>query len=545
MTSHTRRTILLAVVLVLAGSLALATAASVVDGPADTLADDRVVVQPAAGTDYAYLNDDDEIVVDISATNPNLDGERVGVNTNAVTRFDGLFTVTYTGTTADEGFVEGDAMDLWIDHDVDHLTFTVDGEPVEGRDDSVTVLPERSVTVGIAVDTTDSGSVSGTVHEDDFGIHLATPPIPDEDEPDTSSASSAGSGGASTTVTAPAVDERRFTARDVTSGESVPFDAGGMHLEGANLTLDRMTVTGAPGGAFALDAAGSPDPFDRAGSVDAPPGAVAAAYMALAYDFDPDGVDGLTVGFSADARYLADRGIDPDAVTLLRATDDGGWEELDASVVAPADAAARGLPDDRVHFEATTEDLSVFAVAVHGPAFDVTAASTADDEVDAGAEATVHATVENVGGAAGNGTVTATADGDAIGTGEASLAPGASTEASVPVTFDAPGEYTVAVDGTPAGTVTVLDPAADSAVDGDDGADDGTDDAAASIGDGGADGGDGDGGAVEDGATDEAALPADPVAEPGGFGLAELGGLLALLLVVVASIALARRAPWP
>jgi len=61
-----RRTLIFALLLVAAaGSLIFTTGAAVVDdGPADTFADDDLAVQPADGPNgnYAYLNDDDEIV---------------------------------------------------------------------------------------------------------------------------------------------------------------------------------------------------------------------------------------------------------------------------------------------------------------------------------------------------------------------------------------------------------------------------------------------------------------------------------------------------
>jgi len=81
------RTVLAVVVLALAGSLALATGATVLDAPADTLADERVAIQPADGSngDYAYLDADEELVVDVSASNPNLDDEFGGVNVNSRT----------------------------------------------------------------------------------------------------------------------------------------------------------------------------------------------------------------------------------------------------------------------------------------------------------------------------------------------------------------------------------------------------------------------------------------------------------------------------
>ncbi|OYR57018.1 hypothetical protein DJ83_18055 [Halorubrum ezzemoulense] len=69
-----RRTLTLTLLLVAAGSLIFTTGAAVVDGPADTAADGNLAVQPADGPNgqYAYLNNDDEIAIDVSASNPNI-----------------------------------------------------------------------------------------------------------------------------------------------------------------------------------------------------------------------------------------------------------------------------------------------------------------------------------------------------------------------------------------------------------------------------------------------------------------------------------------
>lgn len=80
------------------GSLAFATGAAVVDGPADTIADGNLTIQPVDGPNgaYAYLNDDNEIVVDdILASNPNLDPDFEGINPDALGSAGGVFTITH------------------------------------------------------------------------------------------------------------------------------------------------------------------------------------------------------------------------------------------------------------------------------------------------------------------------------------------------------------------------------------------------------------------------------------------------------------------
>jgi len=157
-----RRTLIFALLLVAAGSLIFTTGAAVVDGPADTFADDDLAVQPADGPNgnYAYLNDDDEIVVDISASNPNLGPDFEGVNPDALAAADGVFEITYT---ADE------YARVWIDHPGENVTFTADGKSFEGRDNNVTLAPNESVAVGLSLDA--RGEVAGTqLGADEFSI---------------------------------------------------------------------------------------------------------------------------------------------------------------------------------------------------------------------------------------------------------------------------------------------------------------------------------------------------------------------------------------
>lgn len=517
------RTILAVVALVLAGSLALATGASVIGGPADTLADDRVAIQPADGSngDYAYLDADDELVVDVSASNPNLDGEFSGVNVNSRAVIGDVFTITYTA---------GETADVWIDHDVPGVSFVVaddsmaaDSQPdyrlIEGDEGDVTLAPNESVSVGLVVDTTDLDAVAGTITENQFSIH-ATVTEPDE-EGDTVDSS-----GPSLTIDAPSRSERRFGASDVEDGDTVRFDADEMRLDDQNVTLDRLDLVGASAGSYDLAVAGSPEAIDEAGPLDADGDPRPLAYLSLEYDFDPMDVDGLRFLFSADSAFLTESETTPSDVSLYRLTDDDVWNELDAGPVDERVVELRGSPPDRAHFSATSEDLSTFAVAAHTPRIGVTDASLATDSIDAGAETTAEVRVENAGGVAGERSLTLTADGDPIATREVALDPDASTAVTFPVSIDAAGEYDIAVDDTPAGTLRVTNVGTENdGVAGDDTAGGaGDDDADASVG-------------------DVADSPDGPTEEPGGFGLREVVGLGALVSVVVVSLFLARRVP--
>jgi len=81
--------------------------------------------------------------------------------------------------------------------------------------------------------------------------------------------------------------------------------------------------------------------------------------------------------------------------------------------------------------------------------------------IEPGEEATVRATVENGGGAAGERTVTLTADGDPVANETVSLAPNETATVALSGVFETAGEYDLAVAGTDAGTLLVGDPAGD------------------------------------------------------------------------------------
>ncbi|MDZ5812022.1 CARDB domain-containing protein [Halorubrum sp. AD140] len=517
--STVRRTLALVLLLVAAASLAFATGAAVVDGPADTFADDELAVQPADGPngDYAYLNDDDEIAVDVSASNPKLGPDFEGVNVGTAGTIDDVFEITYTGD---------EYARVWIENDGENVTFVADGGSVEGEANNVTLAPNESVAVGLALDT--RGEAAGTrLGADEFSINAEGA----EAESVEAAGGTGGGGGdgdndPTTTVRAPGPDEREFTARDVDRGDTIRFGADGMALDGENVTLEGIDLDGVESDSVELDAAGSPDPFENESPLAAPTRPREMAYLALDYDFAPDAVDEMTIRFSADPDRLNATDTEPEDVTLYRQTDAGEWEEKPVEVVDDEVVEILGLPEDRVHFRATTEEFSTFAVAARAPRFDVTEASVAPEAIEPGEAVTVRATMENGGGAAGEETVALTADGDSVAnetvaTESVALEPNETATVELDGTFEEPGAYDLAVDGTPVGTVVVGDPA-----------------------------GNGDEGesanAESDAARDDDSESGDgPTEEPGGVDPAALVGLPVLVAVVVATLALFRRTPRP
>lgn len=503
-----RRTLTLALLLVAAGSLAFATGATVVNGPADTVADGDLAVHPADGPngEYAYLNDDDEIAIDISASNPNLPADFEGLNVGTTGTIDGVFEITYTGD---------EYAHVWISDEGENVTFVADGDSIEGDANNVTLAPNETVTVGLAFDT--RGATAGTrLGADQFSIEAKIA------EPDgvgtTGGTTQQTTGGPTVTVTSPSADRREFVGNGIGRGGSLRFLADGMALDGDNVTLEGIDLDRIENDRVELNAAGSSAPFEGGSALRAPPTPRSMAYLALDYDFAPDAVDQMTIRFSADPDYLNATGIDPEDVTLYRQTDAGEWEEKPVEAVDEEVVETMGLPEDRVHFRATTSEFSTFAVAAREPRFDVIEAAVAPEAIDPGDEATVRATLRNGGGAAGERAVTLTADGDPVANQTVALTPNETATVALGGTFETAGAYELAVDGTPVGTLIVGDPASG--------------DAAGDAGGSAAAGGPGD-----------AERGTRPTEEPGGVDLVEFGGLLGALVTAVAGFALFRRMP--
>ncbi|WP_321166935.1 DUF1102 domain-containing protein [Halorubrum sp. Atlit-8R] len=498
-----------ALLFVAAGSLAFATGGAVVDDT-DPLTTDDLVVQPADSSNgqYVYFTDDGEISIDISASNPDSPRSFEGVNVDSTAAIDDVFTVTYT---ADE------YAHVWIGDASENVTFVAGGDSIEGEANNVTLAPNETVAIGLALDT--RGKTAETqLGADEFSIEAK---IAEPESPAMSTGSD--NGGPTTTVFSPSGDRRELVASGIERGEGVRFRADGMSLDGRDVTLEGIDLEGVRTERVELNATGSPTPFANESALAAPTTPRSLAYLALEYDFAPDAVDSMTVRFSADPDYLNATGTDPADVTLYRRTDAGEWEEKPATVVNDAVVEILGLPEDRVHFRARTAEFSTFAVAAHAPRFDVTEASVVPGAIDPGDEATVRATLRNGGGAAGERGVTLTADGDPVATETVALAPNETATVAFDATFETAAEYELALDGTPVGTLLVGDPAEDPAG-----------------GEGEESGGTGGGSAGTDG-SDGGGAGSDPTEEPGGVDFAQLGGLFAAVLVAAAGLALYRR----
>lgn len=493
-----RRLAIALAVLAVAGVLVFPSAAAPLT--TDSI-DESVHLAPAdsANGDYARV-EDGELVVDLTAANPNVDGE--GVNADGVTRLSAVFEIQYNGSQYAH---------VWITHGSDDVTLTARGESIQSQADNVTLGPNESVTVGLVVDTRGSDPTDGLVDDMEVNALLADP----ESE---SHANSLIGASDETTVelTQPSDTERSIEITNPPTDESITVDLDGLHLvEDGSLTLDELRVTASEDDDVELDlstttaetgdeqvhALGSFEVREESGSVER-----------------------ATFRFSADRTFLDEQGIAPEQLTVLR-TSDGETDTLPVTVVS--------ADDDEVVFEAETAGVSTFTVAAFQPAIDVTAADLSTDAVETNENATVTARLDNDGRAAGNRTVTLTLDGDPVAERTVSVEAGGSTTVTFDVAPTDAGEYEVAVDGVVAGTLTVADPAT-------------TADGIASAGRT----------ATADGtvttderetadrtATGDDTRTAAPVEEPAGLGLQEVLGLTLLLAILGTTFVLVRRAP--
>ncbi|SFP28325.1 PGF-pre-PGF domain-containing protein [Halolamina pelagica] len=483
------------ITLVLAGTFAFPSAASpLFAGPSDRLGDD---VALAPSSDYAYLDADDELVVDLSPANPDLEGD--GVNADGRTTIRDVFRIRYNGSQYAH---------VWLTHGSDAVTFAADGQPIQSETNNVTLAPNESVAVSLTVDTT--GSTDGFV--DDITIHsrVAEPVTADAD-----TALTAGVEAFSKRSVAPTEHSRRFTVLSAEPGSTTEFNASRLALDSAGeLTLDRLSTT-SPDRSYSVTAETTNVGEAESVVVEAGAEPLGAVRMTV----NTGNVSGATMEFSVPATYFDDRDIDPENLAVYRAAD-GTLTELDVAMT--------GERDGRLTFESETSEVTTFVIAVKRPRIAVADADLSATTVAPGEPVTVTASVSNTGSLAGERTVTVRIDEDVAAVRTVGVAAGATETVAFPVVRNETGEYTVTVDGVETGTFSV---AAEDA-----GSETGTDDTTESP-------------VSTDGATESPAstdsATESPVAEPGGFGLQSLLGLVGLLTLLAVVLVLARRTPRP
>jgi hypothetical protein len=491
-----RPTLALVIALLFAGTLAFPSAAAPLpDGPTDQLGE-NVSLTPSS--DYAYLDADNELVVDVSPSNPALEAE--GVNPDSVTSFDDVFRVRYEGSGAAH---------VWVRHDAEAVTFTVDGRPVGSEANNVTLGPNESVGLSMTVDTTAAG-VDDVVG--DISVDTKVAEGPSRAEGSSRAGTKADAEPDDTTIRATrsvarTADSRSFTALATEPGERVAFDAGNLQLDRVGdqtLTFDGLSVSSGER-SFALTAAVADGGQGRSTVADAG----AETLGAVRVTRDAGNVTGAILRFSVSSAYFEARGVDPANLTVYRYTDGS---------ISPLPLTMTDERDGRVTFAAETPGFSTFVVAVDRPRFSIDAGLDATT-VASGEAVTVTTTVSNTGTLDGDRTVSVAVDGAVVAERTVTVPAGESRTVDVPVVREGTGTYSVTVDGVEAGSVEVVSATTATPTPSEDGSDTST-------------------------PTTDRGTPG-PVEEPSGFGLRSLLGLVGLLIVVAATLSLARRTPRP
>lgn len=231
----------------------------------------------------------------------------------------------------------------------------------------------------------------------------------------------------------------------IEEGSDVGLELGLTASDGPReVTFERFNVTAANAardvyanlsGSTALpdDAPAKPDGYRTLG------------YLSVGFENLTDSSSG-TVTFEVPNSTLADVDVDREAVTFLRLAD-GEWETVETTHVEGS------------RFQADAAGFSTFAVGVEFADLDLTHASLTATEVPIGDPVEVSARVRNNGSRVGTTSVEVTANEQLRETAEISVEGGETITETIPVTFEAPGNYTMAVDDIEAGTVNVTDPA--------------------------------------------------------------------------------------
>ena len=427
-----RRIAALLAILTLSGALLFPSAAAPFSlDQSDAITQD-VALAPAdsANGDYAYLDENDELVVDLSDSNPNLADDADGINADGVTHVDGVFTVRYNGSRYAH---------VWLTHESDDVVFYADGHPIQSEANNVTLGPNQSLAVGIRVDTRGE-TTDGLI--DDVTVHakVAEPSDVDSETVDVSGSS----GGPAVALRAPNATARSVTLVAAPDGAPATVDLDGMSTcpNGDGITLEEATVV--------REGTGNLDLRFRATRlpVNVSPHTESLCAVRATEIQNDDTVTRATLRFSVDRDTLATWNVSADELVVYR-TDDGETTQLPTRVVGRSDATVR--------LAVESPGFSRFTVAAARPDVDVTAARLGQTQITPRETVSVIGRIENDGRTEETRSVVVTLDETPVVTRSVALAPGESTRVAVAVRPHAPGQYTVRIENTTAGTLTVVE----------------------------------------------------------------------------------------
>jgi PGF-pre-PGF domain-containing protein len=363
--------------------------------------------------------------------------DNVGVTTYAWTFPDGT---TATGTSATYAFdaagvyaVTLDVTDAAGHENSDTVTITVT-QPDSGSDsdsDSDSDGGSRDRSSG-STDADDSSDATGDDDEEE------NEPIDDGNDTGVSIEESEDGGQVNVTIGAATANETVVVSLEsedpASSNDSVVVDGVNISVtKNSSVALSIGVSDDAPdeNATTSLSETGSDDPV---------------GFLTVDHDVPEEDIGEVSFSFRVNRQRLADRGYDASDVVLYR-YHGGEWQALATVPV--------GETDGQYLFRADSPGLSTFAVGTRAPATAIVDAALSTATVDIGQSVAVTATVENAGTAAGEVRLALTGDGASVDERTVVVAAGETTTVTLAASFDAAGEYTLAVGDVTAGTVTV------------------------------------------------------------------------------------------
>ena len=218
--------------------------------------------------------------------------------------------------------------------------------------------------------------------------------------------------------------------------------------------VDGVDTTFEEGGDFSMNVTHDADPAN-----DVPafaPEEEAIRYVSVNHTFSNADVTGSSFRTRVSKQRLAERGVDPDAVSVGR-YHDGEWTSLPATRV--------GETATHYRYRVDTPGFSEFAISAPVPSLSVESVRLDQDEIQVGETVTVRATVANDGSADATFTAGLRVDGTQVTTNTTRVVAGTTETVRFDRSFSEAGEYAIAVNDTDADTLVVAPSDASSSVD--------------------------------------------------------------------------------
>jgi len=208
------------------------------------------------------------------------------VNTQAFSVQDELFYITYNGS---------EYVDAWIENDAEAVTFVVDGEPIESRNDSVRLTPDDDATpVGIGVETRVADITPGNRLIDEISVNarIAEPKdLQNEDDDDDYS-------GPTVTVSKPEPTARQVEVYSVAVNDETEVDLSGLQVGRPSIRLDGLSFVREDPGNVEFSVEGSADAPPGVNPVDRP-GVAPLGYYAVVFAEPAQPIESATVAFQS------------------------------------------------------------------------------------------------------------------------------------------------------------------------------------------------------------------------------------------------------